>query len=257
MMDIKIYQINGDKDSNRVRFTSMAVLCKLTGSNEVDSSIYNRVFAGEVDCKTLEDVYVMFNVNYPKGYVGCSLSVSDVIEVVQNNGKSVFYFCDSFGFKRINFNPEKCEIVNVFHDTETISALLVQPNKPPEVVEIDNNLTALQDIVGGYIEVCKPFGDNVAIICNEEGKVNCLPPNRAIYGNESCNFCCNNRRIADVIHGDFILVSAPEGSEKFESLPRELMVKYTKRFLYPETFLRAGSDILVFPVKPVLVEKER
>ena len=40
--------------------------------------------------------------------------------------------------------------------------------------EINNSLGALQNLVGGYIEVARPFGHemygkNVAILCNEEG----------------------------------------------------------------------------------------
>lgn len=48
--------------------------------------------------------------------------------------------------------------------------LLKEPNKPFEVKEIENNLETLQQLVGGYIEVV-PYKDNIAIICDEEGKL--------------------------------------------------------------------------------------
>ena len=64
---------------------------------------------------------------------------------------------------------------------EKISVVLVEPNKYPKVVEIEDTLEAMQKIVGGYIEQYMPFGDEVAIICNDEGKINGLPLNRAIY----------------------------------------------------------------------------
>ena len=74
--------------------------------------------------------------------------------------------------------------VDTFHKVESeekISVVLVEPNKYPEVVEIEDTLEAMQKIVGGYIEQYMPFDDEVAIICNDEGKLNGLPLNRAIY----------------------------------------------------------------------------
>ena len=64
---------------------------------------------------------------------------------------------------------------------EKISVVLVEPNKYPKVVEIEDTLEAMQKIVGGCIEQYMPFDDEVAIICNDEGKLNGLPLNRAIY----------------------------------------------------------------------------
>lgn len=256
MMNIRIYQINGERDYNRVRFMSMDFLQKYCGSPVVDSSIYDRVFIGDVDCETLEDIYVMFNTNHPDGYVGCSLSVSDVVEIVMPNKKSVFYFCDSIGFRRIDFNPAECEIVNAVLPPETITALLVQPNNSPQVIEIEPKLEILQELVGGNIEMYTNIQDGVAIICNEEGKVNGMPPNRAIY-DDSKSENSIVRKIFDIIHGDFLVVYAPEESEEFASLPKDLIEKYTKKFLYSEAFLRIGDEMLVFPIKPVRDEKER
>ena len=74
--------------------------------------------------------------------------------------------------------------VDTFHKVEPeekISVVLVEPNKYPEVVEIEDTLEAMQKIVGGCIEQYMPFDDEVAIICNDEGKLNGLPLNRAIY----------------------------------------------------------------------------
>lgn len=74
--------------------------------------------------------------------------------------------------------------VDTFHKVEPeekISVVLVEPNKYPKVVEIEDTLEAMQKIVGGCIEQYMPFDDEVAIICNDEGKLNGLPLNRAIY----------------------------------------------------------------------------
>lgn len=104
-MEIRIYQINPDKDQHRVMFLSFNVLSAFQGTSQPDSSIYDRVFEGTVDCATLEDVYRMFNCNHPEGYSGRNLSVSDIVEVIHNHGpvKSGHYFCDSFGFKKVEW----------------------------------------------------------------------------------------------------------------------------------------------------------
>lgn len=62
-----------------------------------------------------------------------------------------------------------------------ISVLLVEPGKCPKIVQIEDALKAMQCIVGGDIEVYRPFDDDVAIVCNEEGKMNGAELNRAIY----------------------------------------------------------------------------
>ena len=51
--------------------------------------------------------------------------------------------------------------------SKMITVVLAEPGKKAKVTEIEN----LQKIVGGYIECVYPFGDNVGIICNEEGKL--------------------------------------------------------------------------------------
>ena len=53
------------------------------------------------------------------------------------------------------------------NDTK-IKVLLVEPEKYPKEIEIDDSLEAMQEVVGGDIEEYMPFDDDVAIICNEE-----------------------------------------------------------------------------------------
>lgn len=80
-MKIKIYQVNMDRDEKRVAFEN---LDRLESQNlPIDSSIYDTVFDGEVDGDTLEDVFRIFNIERPEGYQGRSLSVSDIVEVVE------------------------------------------------------------------------------------------------------------------------------------------------------------------------------
>lgn len=66
-------------------------------------------------------------------------------------------------------------------ESNEITVLLVEPGKYPREIKIENTLKAMQETVGGYIEEYMPFDDEVAIICNEEGKMNGAELNRAIY----------------------------------------------------------------------------
>lgn len=65
--------------------------------------------------------------------------------------------------------------------TKKLRVLLVEPHKYPVVAEIDHTLEAMQNLVGGYIERIMPFENDVALICNEYGKFQREPLNRAIY----------------------------------------------------------------------------
>ena len=62
----------------------------------------------------------------------------------------------------------------------TIAVLIVEPGKEPYVKEIDSGLESLQHEVGGCIEAIYPYEDPVALVCNEEGKLEGLPLNRAL-----------------------------------------------------------------------------
>ena len=65
--------------------------------------------------------------------------------------------------------------------SEKINVLLIEPGKYPKQIEIEDTLEAMQSLVEGDIEEYMPFEDEVAIICNEEGKMNGMPLNRAVY----------------------------------------------------------------------------
>ena len=55
-------------------------------------------------------------------------------------------------------------------------AIIKEVGKSPVVKDIENTLDALKSLVGGYIEVIG-LDDKVLLICNEEGKLQGLPPN--------------------------------------------------------------------------------
>ena len=64
-----------------------------------------------------------------------------------------------------------------------IRVLIKEPKKPCRLATIPNRLKALQEIVGGYIEVVTITADT-AIICNEEGIIRGLQHNVELCGTD-------------------------------------------------------------------------
>ena len=103
-----------------------------------------------------------------------------------------------------------------------MKVIIVKPFTQPYTTEIKGDLESMQAVVGGYIQAIYPFDDEVALVCNEEGKINGLMPNRYLLD--------RNNGVCDFICGDFFLCSAPAESEHFESMPDDLIQKYIDKF---------------------------
>lgn len=97
-MKIAIYQIDRDKDAQKVAFLDYLTMNTVRNGAGCDRRIYDKVFEGAVKCKTLSEVYMMFNTFVPDGYRGRSLTVSDVVHIVDTNE---YWYCDSVGWKKI------------------------------------------------------------------------------------------------------------------------------------------------------------
>ena len=96
-----------------------------------------------------------------------------------------------------------------------IRILYVQPGKYPEERLVANELHPLQRLVDGDIQAVYPWSkDNVALICNDSGKVDGLPLNRCIED-------------YDVIAGNFFICGF--SGEEFCSLTDK---QCTKSFLF-------------------------
>jgi hypothetical protein len=113
--------------------------------------------------------------------------------------------------------------------------ILCRPGELARTIEMEDSLEAMQKMVGGRIEEYMPWEEEVAIVCNEEGKMMGLPLNRGIEDDEGW--------LQDIIAGDFFICYAPIESEKFLSIPPELEEKYLKKFEEPERFFRDGDEI--------------
>lgn len=109
-----------------------------------------------------------------------------------------------------------------------MNVLQINPGEHPRVIATDGSLKSMQALVGGMIEAIYPFTDPVALVCNDEGKLLNMEPNRALRHPET-------GEVYDIICGPFFLCGL--GDEDFDSLSEELIKKYEKMFHYPELFI--------------------
>ena len=124
----------------------------------------------------------------------------------------------------------------------TMRVILCKPDERAKVIEMEDSLESMQNMVGGLIEEYMPWDDEVAIVCNEEGKMNGLPLNRGITD--------ENGHLQDIIAGDFFICYAPIESERFLSMPPELEEKYLEMFELPEMFFRDKDGISAVKYDP-------
>ena len=132
-------------------------------------------------------------------------------------------------------------------EENTLSVLQIAPGQYPKQVEIDNDLKAVQQAVGGSIGASYPFSDPVAIVYNDDGKLMGLPLNRALRDEHGEAY--------DVVAGTFLVVGLDE--EDFASLTPELAEKFEKKFHQPEDFIRLGHRMMVIRVPDEAVRPEK
>ena len=111
-MKVRIYQINMDRDINRLSFMDYEFAHK----HGLEPELYDLVFDGNLEAIRLDDIYTIMNIGKkPDGYTGRSLSVSDIVEVVGRR-ESKFYYCDAFGWNSIEFDSTKAHIPSSEYD---------------------------------------------------------------------------------------------------------------------------------------------
>lgn len=209
-MDIKIYQINMDRDKDNLKFMGTDMLEHLGKSTVVDPSIYDEVLHAPLEVESPEDVYLIFNTEHHPLFRGHSLSVSDVVVM---DGKKLF--CDSVGFKEIAFDESLAS-----KPDNLMRVLYVEPHKAAFEAEIEDSLEAMQKAVHGLIEVIYIGDPSVTLVGNEEAKLIGMEGNRRVnYG-------------ATIIAGPFFVVG--DDGEEFRSLTDEEVVKYMAEFAEPE-----------------------
>ncbi len=214
-MRIRLYQVDPSLDREGVRFLPYRETVEKAG--QPDPSRYCKVFEGNVQASDLEDVFRQFNTDFPDGYCGRSMSVSDVVAVdgpAPGTGEGAYY-CDLFGFRHLqSFDEQK-----VKPGPSGLRMLVLEPGMPPYEARIPDSLESLQASVSGYIECTYPFEDNAFVIGNEEAK---------LIGMEG------NRRINGAIYAGPLLIAGDDGAGGTVDLTDEQIRLYTERFRDPE-----------------------
>ena len=117
--------------------------------------------------------------------------------------------------------------------------LMIEPGQAPRCLELSHSLEEMQKAVGGFIQILYPFGEPVALVCNEEGKLLGLPANRALRDESGA--------VYDIVCGTFFLCGAPPESDMLEGLTEEQASRYERRFARPELFLNLGGRVICLP----------
>lgn len=122
--------------------------------------------------------------------------------------------------------------------------VVVEPGKVPYEKEIDSGLKSMQKMVDGLIQAIYPYDEPVALICNDEGKLQGLLYNRALRDPETWE-------IYDAVAGTFFLCGAPADSEDFTSLSDAQAEMCKKMFAAPEVFIDLGDAFMVLTMPDV------
>ena len=119
---------------------------------------------------------------------------------------------------------------------QVIEVLMVEPGREPRIVRLDNNLESLQAAVSigadyrGLIERIS-LSDEVCILCNEEGKLIGLEPNRRLW--------------SDVLCGVFY-VTGQDKEGNLCSLSAKDREHYKEFFAIPESITQDEADNALF-----------
>ena len=169
-----------------------------------------------------------------------AMSKDEAEQAVRDMWNDADIILDADDFIDVSFNTDDGQELSAVNDSKKLDVLLVEPGQYARMTTIDAGLKSLQKTVGGDIEAAYFFHDPVALVCQEEGKINGSELNRAVRDADG--------EILDIIAGKFFICGL--GEEDFASLPEGLKKKYEDMFHQPETFLKMGRSITAIPIEP-------
>jgi hypothetical protein len=169
-----------------------------------------------------------------------ALSQDEAEQAVRDMWNESDIILDAEDFIDVSFKTDDGKELSAVPEKDTLDVLMVEPGQYARMVTIDSGLKSLQAAVGGDIEAAYFFDDPLALICQEEGKINGSELNRAVRGEDG--------EIVDIIAGKFFICGLSD--DNFASLPDGLQKKYEGMFHQPETFLKMGQKIIALPMEP-------
>lgn len=283
-MKIAIYQIDSERDENRIKFEGFEDTTKYQNSSEIDSSIYDKIFEGSTQCKTLDDVFSEFNLNPPKEFGGHALSVSDVVEVIGECeplvGRIRFYN-DSANYEKIEYT-DSAKYNSDIYEANNVGRCIVATNlEGKNIPAVENGFYFCDNIGFKKIDFQKPEPQkNITVVLvkpNQKAQIATIDaslrglqeivkgPIEAMYPfEEEVCIVCNevgkieglplsraiydeDKQMIDIIAGTFFICDA--SGEDFGSLNEEQQNKYLEQFKSPERFYKFGDVIKAVPYK--------
>lgn len=105
LKNVRIWQLKPDSDF-ALRFRAYDEILEVCGAPSLEN--YAAVYEGALGTNDLEAIYTQFNLNHPPGFKGHSLSISDVVELYDEES-SDYYYVDRMGFKKIELDDAEHE----------------------------------------------------------------------------------------------------------------------------------------------------
>lgn len=121
-----------------------------------------------------------------------------------------------------------------------LTVIIIAPGQHPYKTTITNTLAALQQTVGGYIQVLQ-LDEHTVLICDEEGKLKGYQPNRGLVIDD---------QLVDVIHGTFILIATDPNTHEYTSMSDEQATKLINQYWNPEEFDIFDGQLIAVPIVP-------
>lgn len=117
--------------------------------------------------------------------------------------------------------------------SQNIDILIVEPGKAPRPAQIADTLEALEEALGGAVQVGCFLPQRVLLVSREN--TDGLVPNRCMPGKKGC------------ISGTFLLCGIPEEGSRFASLTSRQQTEFQEVFAKPGEFMMVGSTACTDP----------
>ena len=111
-----------------------------------------------------------------------------------------------------------------------IRVVIVEPMKEPRIAMIDNTYETHRDLVGGIIQTVHIFNDNACVVCNDEGKLMNLPPNRYIRDDRGvpCDVLCGTFFVVGTQGDEFSSLTEKQAEHYKNMYSKEMLISIPK-----------------------------
>lgn len=264
-MQIRIFQIDTDYDDDSLNFLSLEKALQRRGGSGIDSSIYEEVFRGDLDCADPEEIFDIFNRESHPLFRGHSLSVSDVV-LIEGNAPLlagvIRKYSASGSCTTASYTDPKLFAADIAKAYEEKQDVQVEDYRGQNIPVIENGAYFCDSIGFSKVEfdpaLAHKRDDLLQIVYVEPGRAPFVSdvgsdllsmqkavrgPLDTLYNRDGTVLISNdeskrigmkgNRHVGDsIIAGPFFIVG--DSGETFRSLTDSEVERYMERFAQPE-----------------------